>query len=170
MKCKAGQVVVYGCQGVCRMEQVAERVVGGKKSSYYLLKPIYNKKSAIFVPCDNDKLTQKMRPVMTKGEVENMIDSISTKSGLWLESEPERKERYHQIIVNGTNDELMDVIIALYNHRLLRSKEGKRLHVAVERAFKEAGRLIYEQIAYVLNILPDDVPDYISKRISAITV
>ena len=42
MDLKVGDVVVYSCQGVCRLERVLEREVGGKKLPYYLLSHLKN--------------------------------------------------------------------------------------------------------------------------------
>lgn len=64
---RVNDTVVYGAQGVCRIADITKRDIGGMPMDYYVLKPVYDDNSTLFVPISNDKLTAKMRPDIFTG-------------------------------------------------------------------------------------------------------
>lgn len=61
-----GEYVVYGMNGVCRVEEIGTMDLGGIDSDklYYTLLPIYTKGSRVFTPVDNQKVI--MRAIISK--------------------------------------------------------------------------------------------------------
>ena len=45
-----GQTVLYGSNGVCMVDDVTEKRIGKTKMQYYVLKPLCNNTSTLFVP------------------------------------------------------------------------------------------------------------------------
>ena len=41
--------VVYGAQGVCRIEEISKREMAGKAMEYYVLKPVYAVSCGLFL-------------------------------------------------------------------------------------------------------------------------
>ena len=60
---------------------------------------------------------------------------------------------------------MIRLIKTVYLQRQRRVAEGKRLHLADERALQEAERILYEEIAFVMEIPPDEVVAYIEKTL-----
>ena len=71
-----GDAVLYGAEGVCRLEGSTQREIGGKKLEYYVLKPVYRAGSTVFVPKGNETLTAKMRRVLSPEEIHKLIQEI----------------------------------------------------------------------------------------------
>ena len=70
-----GQTVLYGSNGVCMVDDVTEKRIGKTKMQYYVLKPLCNNTSTLFVPTANQQLVSKMRRILTvpAGNGENYI-------------------------------------------------------------------------------------------------
>ena len=73
---QVNDMVLYGTNGVCKVVDIDERDCGGRMVEYYILKPIYAANSTIFVPVNNEKLTSKMRYVLTKEEIDTKLRAI----------------------------------------------------------------------------------------------
>ncbi len=159
-------VIIYGVQGVCKITGAEEKNLSGKKKTYFVLKPVSDKGSTIFVPMDNALALKKMRRLLTKDEIHKLIDSMGSEKPVWVENENERKELYKNILVKGHHLELIKMIKAIYTHKKEREAEGKRLHMSDERFFKDAEQILYNEFQYVLDLnCKDDLMSYIFKRI-----
>ena len=156
--------VLYGSDGVCKITGMMDKEFGGKRSTYYVLKPVYNS-ATIYVPTDNQALLGKMRRVLSPEEISHLIESMPDEAVIWYEDETERKEKFKEILLRGDRVELVKIIKALYQHQMKQQEKGKRLHVADERIFKEAERMLYDEFALVLNLEPDQVLGFIMDKI-----
>ena len=47
-----GQTVLYGTEGICTIEAIETLRIGGKRSKYYVLRPVYRTRATIYVPTD----------------------------------------------------------------------------------------------------------------------
>ena len=159
-------VIVYGTQGVCKIVDTEEKTVGGKTKSYFVLKPVRDPGSTIFVPVDNEIVLKKMHRLLTKDEIHFLIDSMRLENALWIEDENQRKEIYKNILAKGDHLELVKMIKAIYIHKTQREAEGKRLRMSDERFFKDAEQLLYNEFQYVLELKEkDDLLRYILQRV-----
>ena len=84
---------------------------------------------------------------------------------IWIENENQRKEAYREIIARGDRTELVKMIKTLYLHQQQRQAIGKKLHIADERFFKEAEKMLYDEFALVLNIKQEEVLPFILEQI-----
>lgn len=50
-------IIRYGAYGVCKIADIAEKNLNGVPIEYYVLKPIYNDTSTIYVPLHNHRLS-----------------------------------------------------------------------------------------------------------------
>lgn len=157
--------ILYGTEGVCTVVDIVQRDFGGKSIPYYVLQPVYNNRSTIYVPVHNEALTAKMRRVLSKEEIYQIIQAMPSETSIWIEDEPERKETYKQILQQGDRIELVRMIKALHQHQLDQRAKGKHLHTADEHFFKEAEKLLYDEFALVLDIQPDEVLPFILQQL-----
>ena len=93
--------ILYGSEGVCTVVDIVERDFGGKAMQYYVLKPVYNNSSTIYVPVHNEALTAKMRRILSKEEIYDIIQAMPGEESMWIEDENERKEKYKEILHRG---------------------------------------------------------------------
>jgi len=143
-----------------------EKTVNKAKKMYFVLKPVKDMGSTIFAPTDNAHVLKKMRRLLTKAEIDQLIDSMPENNTQWVENENERKERYKEILSGGEPSEMIKMIKAIYAHKKEREVEGKRLHMSDERFFKDAEQILYNEFQYVLDInTKEDLMAYIFSRI-----
>ena len=77
-----GEYVVYGKVGVCRVVDRQQMSFGaGGGGEYYVLAPESDPHSSVYVPCGNRTLMERLRPLMTQQEIEDMLAKIVADSG-----------------------------------------------------------------------------------------
>lgn len=161
---EVGSTVLYGSDGVCTIQNITHKEVGGVSGEYYVLESVYQKKSTVFVPLDNERLIGRMRNILSADELLDLIKTIPEEPLVWIEDEGERKQTYKEIISRGDCTELMQLVRTLYLHKEKQIERGKKLHACDDRFLKTAEKMINDEFAMVLHIDPDQVPDFISKR------
>lgn len=157
----------YGGSGVCVIQEIATMRFGRSREQYYVLKPVYQNSSVIYVPVQNEQLTAKMRPVMSKEEVDRLIDSMDEIPTAWEEDPQLRKANFDALLRSNECRSLIILIKTLNAHRERRQASGKTLHVADEGFLREAQRLLYDEFAGALGIQPDQVREYIRTKLGA---
>lgn len=162
---QVGDTVIYGTNGACRITGVTQKEFGQQKSEYYVLNPVYDPRSTIFVPKDNAILLAKMRRVLSAEEIYRLIRTLPQEESGWIDQEEERKKKYAAVIAGGDRRELLKVIRALYLHRQRQKAAGRRMHIADERFFHEAEKILYDEFALVLHIRPDQVQPFILQQV-----
>ena len=164
---RVSDVVVYGSQGVCEIIGIEDRKISGENKAYFVLKPKDDKGTTFYVPTWNEKAWGKMRKVMTKEDVDALIDSMPLKKPAWIANDNERKEAYKQILTSGDQAAIISMIQAIFLHKEERQSEGKRLHMSDEHFLKDAEQLLYNEWQYVLNVDKAGLMAYIFDRIES---
>ena len=95
---QTGDTILYGTHGVCTIQSIEEMNFSGTKQEYYILSPVYNKASTVYVPVHNEKLTAKMNRILSADEIYELIRSMPDEKTIWIENETARKERFQQIV------------------------------------------------------------------------
>lgn len=155
--------IMYGTQGVCKIVEITEKDFMGAKKEYYVLKPMNDKGATLFAPV-NTKAGNKMRKILTKEEVHELIAKMPEEETCWISKENLRKETYKKIISEGNHIELIRMIKTLHIHREKREAEGKHLYLSDERFLKEAERILCEEFQYVLNLNREELIAFILKK------
>lgn len=76
MELRIGQKVVYPGQGVCVVEEVRQKEIGGRALQFYALR-VAGDGSVIFVPTANADCVG-LRPVISRIRCRDLIDGLST--------------------------------------------------------------------------------------------
>ena len=112
-----GQLIVYGNEGVCRVEEIGTPKISGvdKHREYYTLAPIY-REGKVFTPVDSKVF---MRPVITREEALALIDRIPQMTAQVYENSNLRflNEHYQQCIQDYTCADLLQLIKDVHARR-----------------------------------------------------
>lgn len=162
---KVNDVVVYGTQGVCQIVGIELQRTAGENKEFFVLKPKSDRGATFYVPTWNEKAWGKMRKVMSRAEIDALIDSMPDRKPVWIANENMRKETYKKLLAGGDQAEILSMVQALYLHRKQREAEGKRLHMSDEYFMKEAEQLLHNEWQYVLNLDKAGLMAYIFSRI-----
>lgn len=162
----ASDVILYSSQGVCEITAIEEKIINGISKTYYVLKPVSDHGATIFAPTDNEAVLKKMRRLLSKEEIDDLIDSMKNVETVWIANEVERRECYKNILASGDQLELIKMIKAIYLHKQELEANKKRLHVSDERFFKDAEQMLYNEFQYVLKLNnKNELMEYILGRI-----
>jgi len=158
--------IIYGTEGVCRIVDIEEKSIGGRKQKYYVLKSVRDNGITVYAPVDNEHVLKKMRRLLSREQIDTLIDSMPSEAESWVENANERKELFKSILERGDHLELIKMIKAIYAHKKAREAEGKRLHISDEHFFKDAEQILYNEFQYVLKLnSKEELMAYIVSRI-----
>ena len=90
----------YGGSGVCVIQEITTMRFGRTRERYYVLKPVYQNASVIYVPVDNQQLVSKMRPVISRAEVDQLIESMPEIPTAWEDDPQARKLTFDKLVIN----------------------------------------------------------------------
>ncbi|MBQ7935967.1 MAG: CarD family transcriptional regulator [Clostridia bacterium] len=162
---KVNDTVLYGVHGVCKVTATETKIVGGAEREYYVLKPVFDHSTVVYVPAWNEQLTAKLKRILSAEEIYEMIRSMPEEELLWVENENDRKRVYQEALVSGEREQLVRLIKTLHVRQQKRMEQKKALLLSDEKFMKEAERILYEEFAYVLRIDRDQVLPLIMQEV-----
>lgn len=161
-----GDYIVYGMNGVCRVEQIGPMSLGGDENGkdYYTLAPLYTKGSRVYTPVDNQKVI--MRRVSSKEEVCSLIDEMKNVEDIEVVDDKHRELAYKEAIRSCDCREWIRIINTTNRRKEERLACGKKMSACDERYLKMAQDNLYGEFAVGLNIEKDEVEAYIMHRMN----
>lgn len=158
-----GDVVVYGSEGVCEVKEITEVRFGKDTTEYYVLSPVMRDGDTFYVPTKNDMVLSKLRPTITKGQAEKLLKLLPVSAPEWNNNERERIKSYKEILLYGSSEELMGMTKQLYMHQISQLEKGKKLHACDERFLKDAERILFDELSYVMGVSREEIVQIIVK-------
>lgn len=165
MNYSIGDTVLYGSDGVCKIDGVSEKKIGRETFSYYILKPIYDEKSTIYVPVGNKKLIDKMKRILSECEIYAAIDEAKNSPAEWQSDDTARKEHFKEVIDSGSISEIIKLIRILYLRKRELAACGKKLRVTDEIILKECEKILFDEFALVLKIKRNQVQEFLAEKL-----
>ena len=107
-----GDQVVYGMHGVCRVVEEEKRVIDRKAVTYLVLEPLVQNGSRFLVPTHNAAAMAKIRNMLTKEELDEMLQSEVVRVDGWIRDENQRKQTYRELIGSGDRIRLMQMLLS----------------------------------------------------------
>lgn len=163
---KIGDYIVYGMNGVCRVEEIGPMNLSGIDSdkTYYTLLPLYTKGSRVFTPVDNCKVI--MRPVIDKKETCALIDEMKEIGLIEVADDKHRELAYKEALKSCECRELIRIINTVQKRKEIRLAEGKKMSACDERYLKLAQDSLYGEFALSLKLEKNEVEEYIEHRLA----
>lgn len=160
---RVNDYIKYGSDGVCLIEDI--RLIrfpnAEVEREYYILKPVGFPTSTTYVLTDNEGSVSRMRPVMSRSEINDLLHSGDSRTIAWIDERNARRDRFHAVISHGDPRELLDLMRCIYHKRQELAACGKRLTTADEAAFKQAEKLMEGEFSFALGLDIDRVGEYI---------
>lgn len=162
---QVGDQVVYGIHGVCKVVDQEERVVDRKRVTYLALQPIGQADSRYLVPTHNAVAMAKLRRMLSREELEQMLSSQEVRADGWIKDENLRKQTYRELINSGDRARLMCMVHTLHRHKAAQAAAGRKCHQCDENFLRDAEKLLTREFCIVLNMEPDQVKQYIQGKL-----
>ena len=158
------EFVIHTTGGICQVKDIAPLTIPGadKNRNYYLLVPVKEKGSKVFVPTDNPSA---IRPVITSDEAWSLIDEIPSIEETAIDNDKLREAKYKEVIKSCDLHELVGVIKNLYTRRLQRIEAGKKTTATDDKYFKIAEENLYSELAFALGKEKSEMQSIIANRI-----
>lgn len=165
MNYNINDTVLYGADGICVISEITEQKIGTEIHKYYILKPIYDKSSTVMVPISNSTLTNRIRLIPTKKELDDALNVAKYKDVSYTENDNDRKERFHRALDTSDLSELLCITKQLYAMRKLQENKGKKLHVSDERMLKETEKILFDCFAHIYNMEHTEATAFVRKNL-----
>ena len=160
-----GDLIIYGGEGVCRVESVGPLALSDVKSDklYYTLQPLY-RNGTVFAPVEGKVF---MRPVIGKAEAQALVQAIPGIKESRLEGRNLRAagEYYQKMMDSHDCADLVQLIKTIYVKQQSAQAAGRKGGQVDERYRKRAEDTLYGELAVSLDIPKDAVEAYIHKVI-----
>lgn len=163
---EVGEYVIYGNNGVCRVESIGPIKMPGvtKERIYYTLTINCSNGSKVFTPVDSDKV--RMRIIMTQKEAEELLEEIP-KLDIYPMSDQRKNEAvFKEAMKTGDCKNTMKVIKTLHKKKLERLSEGKNMNVSDEKYLRMASNELFEEVSVALNMDLKQVEKNIFEKMS----
>ncbi len=162
---QVGDKVVYGIHGVCIVADQEERLVDRKRLTYLALEPVGQEGARYLVPTHNAAAMAKLQAMMTKEQLQVLMESEQVHTDGWIRDENLRKQIYRELIASGDRARLMQMVYTLYRHKAAQSAAGKKCHLCDENFLRDAEKLLISEAAMVLNVDQDAAKQYIRSKL-----
>lgn len=158
-----GDAVIYANTGLCVIKDIRTEDFLGEKQLFYVLDPVYSKGSTIFSPVENSKMV--IRSVVSKKELSQVLSVEVDPEKSWIENSHERRNYYSNVLRNCVLSDTLAAVRSLSYRKNNKKTSGKKLHMADEKALVDLEKMLYGEIAYVLDISYDEVIQMFANKI-----
>lgn len=158
--------VLYGSHGACRIADIASMRFGKTRGKYYVLHPVDQPDARYYVPVENASAVAKLSPVMSRGELLDLLHSDSVKENSWIADESARKTRYKELIGSSDRAALLNMIYCLHQHRKAQTEAGKKFHQCDENFLHDAQKLLGSEFALVFGLEQGSVNNFILEHLN----
>lgn len=165
---RKGDYVRYSCSGVCLVEDIRHDSPAGKGSpkDFYILKPVSDPGSTIFVPTASDTLVSKMARLPSQGEVDALILSTKQEDLPWIADRKVRTANFQTIVKTCNLRDLLQMVDCIYRQKEALTSKGKKLSASDESTLRRAESLIENELSFILDLAGDQVSGYIRGKLS----
>lgn len=160
-----GDFVIYGIHGVCRIMGTEKQLVNRKRSEFLVLEPLVQSGSKYYVPIENPAAMGKLRPVLSKDELTQLLDSAAVREDCWISDEGHRKQAYRELIVSADRLRLMQMVSSLYRYRGAQEAAGRKFHQCDDNFLRDAEKLLSSEISLVMDLPADEARELLRKHL-----
>lgn len=162
---QVGDKVVYGVHGVCIVAALEECLIDRKRLTYLALEPVGQDGSRYLVPTHNAAAMGKLRSMLNKEELKDMLMSPSVRADAWIREENQRKQTYRELISSGDRERLMQMVHTLYRHKAAQTAAGKKFHLCDDNFLRDAEKLLASEVSVVMELETPDALHFIRTKL-----
>ena len=159
-----GENVVYGMHGVCAVSGIESRNIENRTVEYYVLEPLSQPGTRYYVPAHNPTALAKIRNLISRDELNELLNSQAVRRNCWIEDENRRKLRYRELITSGDRGAILQMIFTLHVHKNELQQTGRKFHLCDENFLSDAQKLLSDEFSCVLDMPAQNVEKYIVER------
>lgn len=156
---KLGTYISYRSEGVCIITEIRRQNFGmlNELKDFYILSPIKDPNSKLFVPIDNEVLVGKMRPLCSASEINLLVKDLKGKNFDWIDQARPRSNFFREILSDGKRDSLITLIHTVCNREVELSAIGKHVTQGDMAAVAKAKKMLVEEFSFTTDINNESV-------------
>lgn len=155
---KVGSYVVYRAEGVCIVSDIRSESFGaiGKDEKYYILTPLRDEKSQVFVPMNNAELLGSMRAPLNAIEINSIVNEIRDCRLEWINESRARGIAFKEILASGDVKRLAILVNTLADKLDEIEAAGKKAGTTELNAIEKAIRSLHQEFSINTDIASAD--------------
>jgi len=165
MMYQSGECVIYGIHGVCRVIGLEKQLINRKRTEYLVLEPLGSGESRFYVPTSSDLAMAKLRPVLEKEALINLMESDEIHNSEWIADESARKNCFRELIGSGDRTALLKMVCMLYQYKERQLAAGKKFHQCDDNFLRDAEKLLSSEICYVMSVSPEEAKKFLREKL-----
>ena len=165
---KINDVVFVGTKGVCLVEDIKKNAFVGceKNKEYYVLKPINSTTNmVVFLPTDT---SLKIRPLVTKKEIENILSSLEKTNIKDSIKEENRFNVYNDVMKSGDFADRVGLLKVLFERKKTIPK--KQFSSQEQKILDSVLNALLEEMSIVLNSDKENVRDVLFEKLEVLNM
>lgn len=151
---KIGTRVSYRSEGVCVITEIRRQKFGvlNELKDFYILSPIKEPNSKLFVPADNEDLVSKMRPLCSAEEVNQLAKKLYSERLEWIALPRARSNYFRDILSDGDRNMLILLIHTIYEMEEQLAPSGRHVTQGDLNAFNRAKKVLLAELSVTTDI------------------
>lgn len=154
---KINDYIVYK-KDVCKVKDIKQNHLNGL--DYYVLESIDDKTLTIEIPSN----TEFIRNIISKKEVEKIINTISQIEIITVDNERAYEQIYKELL-KGNHLDLIKIIKTTYLKNENRVLNNKKISEKDDIYFKKAEKLLYNEFSIALNMTFNEIKEYVFSKV-----
>lgn len=162
---KVGDLIIYSIHGICRVDDICEKIFQDVRKDYYILHPIEDNKLTISAPVDSDKIN--MLEIITEKEAEEVLESFKQPGIQWIDVDTIRNREYSEIVKRGNRREIVQVFNTLLKVKNKVEGNGRKFYGNDKDLFNNIQKILFGELAIALNSSFDEINKRVMNIIKA---
>ena len=155
-----GDYISYSAHGVCRIADVHSMDFGSGEQENLVIEPIVSGGATIYLPSSNQTVQTRMRPVLTREEIDVIISSVKNQQMPWPADRKVRMNQFQQILSRRDTRELLLLASCLHKRKIEKGLPASEL----ETLHKVEG-MVEQEFSFALHISRAEIGQYIRDRL-----
>ena len=157
---KKGDYISYSGHGVCQIADIRKLNFGNGEQDYYVIEPVAAGSATIYLPEGNPKALARMRPVLTREEIDTIIHSVRDDQMPWIHDRKLRLAQFQQILSRRDTRELLLLASCLHKRKTEKGLPTSELDI-----LHKVENMVEQEFAFALNIGPGNIGQYIREHL-----
>lgn len=153
-----GTYVSYRAEGVCLVSEIKMQKFDVKEPprEFYVLSPIRDANSKIYVPIDNEALVSRMHTLCSADEINALADRLRGQKMDWINESRPRNNAFRTIVAEGSREQLILLINTIIAMEPILTAMGRHVTQGDELMLKKALKMLVDEFSFTSDIRSEE--------------
>ena len=151
-----GTYVSYRAEGVCVISDIRTESFGDKSGDYYILAPLKDVNSVLYVPVDNELLVSRMLPLLSSEEISALAEELCDERMEWNLESRARNYQFRDILNSGDRRALIILVNTITEREANQLITGKKLTGGDQSTLRRARKALFDEFSITANIANEE--------------